>query len=196
MGGVLSEYEFRSKKRHEWSLTLAAKIKKPNGKEVEYHRMASLDPYYHNFLEGNTYRESCYQCPYSQPLRPGDITIGDFWGIENCYPELFDIRGVSCAIVNSFKGKEFWAQLSSVIESHQVRLDYIVNNNGNLREPTRRKSIRDHIYKNVNQKGFGSIPYDLPVRCRIIDTIKNYLPNKWRYAVKTFLKPIINFVRD
>lgn len=33
------------------------------------------------FLEGETYRDSCYECPYAKPERGADITIGDFWGV-------------------------------------------------------------------------------------------------------------------
>lgn len=34
-------------------------------------------------MESITYRESCYQCVFAQGERAGDITIGDFWGLQN-----------------------------------------------------------------------------------------------------------------
>ena len=185
--GEISSVEFRSKKRHQWSLTLNVKSKK--GGHIKNHlKIASLDPYYYNFLEGNTYRESCYTCPYSQSRRPGDVTIGDFWGIEYTHPELFDIRGVSCALVNTEKGRELWSGVAPGIEAKEVALGDIVDYNGNLKQPTMRKPVRDIVYRNLNEKGFESIPYELPMKSRIIDSIKNCIPNKWRYKIKTILK--------
>lgn len=185
--GELRSVEFRSKKRHQWSLTLNVTAKK-NGYTKEHLKIASLDPYYYNFLEGNTYRESCYTCPYSQDSRPGDITIGDFWGIENTHPELFDIRGVSCALVNSEKGRQLWAGIEPGLEATEVELGDIINFNGNLRQPTKRKPIRDIIYQALKEKGFEVIPYELSFKSRVIDSLKNYIPNVWRYRIKTLLK--------
>lgn len=194
-GGTLS-YDFRSKKRHQWSLTLEASTQTANGRVKEHIKIASLDPYYYNFLQGNTYRESCYTCPYAQSQRCGDITLGDFWGIEKTHPELFDINGVSCILVNSLKGREFWAQISSSIKSTRVDVCDIVNYNGNLRAPTRRPPIRDTIYKRIDKDGFAAIPYDLPRWNRFVDTVKNYIPNRWRNWMKVLLRPILRFVRD
>ena len=185
--GEISSVEFRSKKRHQWSLTLNVRTNN-DGRIQEHLKIASLDPYYYNFLEGNTYRESCYTCPYSQNSRPGDITIGDFWGIENIHPELFDIRGVSCALVNSEKGQNLWAGIESGLDATEVKLSDIINYYGNLRQPTKRKPIRDIVYQRLNEKGFEAIPYDLSLKSRAIDSLKNFIPNGWRYRIKTMLK--------
>lgn len=32
-------------------------------------------------------RPSCHECRYTNFNRPGDFTLGDFWGIEKSYPE-------------------------------------------------------------------------------------------------------------
>ena len=116
------------------------------------------------------------------------MTIGDFWGIENTHPELFDIRGVSCALVNSERGRELWAGIEPGLDATEVKLGDIINYNGNLRQPTKRKQIRDIVYRVLNENGYEAIPYDLPLKSRIIDSLKNYIPNVWRYKIKTMLK--------
>ena len=187
-GGKVTQIEFRSKKRHEWSLTLNVHTKKDNGGVKEHLMIGSLDPFYHNFLQGNTYRESCYTCAYSQEKRAGDITIGDFWGVENTHPELFDIRGLSCALVNSNRGHELWNMISPEIDFEEVNPSDIINYNGNLREPTKRPEVRDKIYKIVEGKGFDAIPYDLSLKSKIVDSIKNIIPNRYRYAIKKIVR--------
>ena len=60
--------------------------------------------YYQLFLNSYTYRENCYSCPYASEHRPGDITIGDFWGYEKIMPEIDESKGISLLNVNSSKG--------------------------------------------------------------------------------------------
>lgn len=36
------------------------------------------DLYYNTFIDGFTYRDSCFNCHYAKPERVSDITIGDF----------------------------------------------------------------------------------------------------------------------
>lgn len=187
-GGKVINYEFRSKRKHQWSLTLHADIEQSNGKLISIEKMASLDPFYYNFLSGSSYRESCYTCPYSQSNRPGDITLGDFWGVEKTNPELVDINGVSCVLINSEKGYEIWSRINSNITCKEVNIENIINNNGNLRAATSRPFNRDIIYRHLNDKGFDSIPYDISKKNFIIDSIKDYIPNYIRYKIKTITK--------
>lgn len=191
-GGKITEFEFRTKKRHQWSLTQRAVVEKSGGSKTEHLLMASLDPYYHNFLEGSDYRESCYQCPYSQTKRAGDITIGDFWGVEQTHPNLFDIDGVSCALVNSVKGKELWMLTLGKVSATEVDINDIINYNGNLRKPTKRLAVRDTIYKRVAEGGFDAIPYNLSIKSRIVDSIKNIVPNIIRYKIKMIVKKMLH----
>ena len=189
-GGVVTNYEFRSKRKHQWSLTLHADVKKANGKMKKVEQMASLDPFYHNFLASTTYRESCYTCPYSQSKRPGDITLGDFWGVEQTHPELFDIEGVSCALVNSKKGELLWTRMSHLLKHHQVKTEDIINFNGNLRTASHRPEVRDRIYAIVEKNGFEAMPCDLSKKAQIIDSIKDMIPNKYRSGLKMLVKKV------
>lgn len=71
-----------------------------------------IDSYIEIFRYDLALRASCAKCPYASIHRQGDITIGDFWGIQNHFPEMDDDRGVSALMLNSEKGKAFAEILS------------------------------------------------------------------------------------
>ena len=58
-----------------------------DGSQKERYFEPEESSYYQMFLNGYTYRKSCYFCPFASEYRQGDITIGDYWGIELVHPE-------------------------------------------------------------------------------------------------------------
>lgn len=53
-------------------------------------------------------RESCFNCNYKNTKRIADITIGDYWRIENNEKAFDDDKGVSFVLLNTDKGKCFF----------------------------------------------------------------------------------------
>lgn len=62
------------------------------------------------FSENVMLRPSCYYCPYSSLKRCSDLTIGDFWGIEQLDPEFSDNKGISMLLINTEKGRKLYEQ--------------------------------------------------------------------------------------
>lgn len=58
-------------------------------------------------------RPSCHACRFSNLVREGDITIGDFWGVEKLCPEYNVPNGASLMLLNSDKGKKSFDDISS-----------------------------------------------------------------------------------
>ena len=52
------------------------------------------------FVSNFSLRPSCYDCPAKSGKSGADITIGDFWGIENIYPDFDDDKGISLIFIN------------------------------------------------------------------------------------------------
>ena len=75
-----------------------------NDKTISISRMHREDAFMKLFLTDLILRPSCYQCPARGGKSQSDLTIADFWGIENIIPEYYDERGVGLLMVNSPKG--------------------------------------------------------------------------------------------
>lgn len=81
-------------------------------------------------------RPSCTVCRYASHHREGDITIGDFWGIENVLPELDDNKGVSSVMVNSLKGEAILEQIKGHMTLAECTQDQIAARQPNLSRPS------------------------------------------------------------
>ena len=85
-------------------------IKYANGEYKENH---NKNIYMKVFLSNLCLRESCYDCNFKKKNRDSDVTLADFWGINNIFPELDDDKGISLMIVNSKKGKKILDKIKS-----------------------------------------------------------------------------------
>lgn len=63
------------------------------------------DDYTKIFYDHEAMRPSCYHCCFTNLDRIGDLTLGDFWGVDTAHPEIYDEIGVSLILVNSKKGR-------------------------------------------------------------------------------------------
>lgn len=126
----LTHVQFRSKK-HSW---LRANSNKGFLYSVAGDDTLHEDPRFFDMFIRYNYivRPSCYSCCFSDTKRTSDITIADYWGIEDFAPNLYDPLGVSVVLVNTAKGNQLldMAQNSLISEqrpaqesiTHQKRL--------------------------------------------------------------------------
>lgn len=71
------------------------------------------DPYMRLFLSDVILRPSCYHCPAKGASRVSDLTLADFWGIQNVDPTMFDDKGTSLVLVHSAAGEQALALIRS-----------------------------------------------------------------------------------
>ncbi len=102
--------------------------------------------YYNGFMEGYIYRNNCYSCRYAGKERVGDITLGDFWGLNTEKDFDGDIKnGINVVLANTERGKELFSLLGDDILSWERSLDEAVAGNGQLRHPSK-NSINHKIF--------------------------------------------------
>ncbi len=113
----------------------------------------SVKPYADWFYREWSIRESCYQCPYTKMKRNSDLTIGDFWGIQQSMPHFFDPMGVSLLLLQSEEGQAVFKEIEQqlIIEESnekaclQPRLIF----------PANRPADRDRFWSDYEKKGIA-----------------------------------------
>lgn len=94
--------------------------------------------YYDTFIDGCTFRESCYTCLYAKPNRCSDITIGDFWGLQKDADEYLPNHtiGTSVLLPVSEKGKCLIQATSQRFNLVERTVNEAVKGNHQLRQPS------------------------------------------------------------
>lgn len=131
--GKITNFVFRAKKRkaeHSFSFILnrGKKQKVVSGYAFEF-------PYYYSFLDYTIFNDACYSCPYATNARIGDITLGDFWGIQRYNSSLDDREGVSMLAVNSEKGRKLFTFVQDSCILYPYEFSIAAKHNQSYNEP-------------------------------------------------------------
>ena len=94
----ITDINFRDKSKDGWGIVLSI----THNQQKSYY---DDNDYYTLFLKNATLRKNCYECEYNKLPRQGDMTIGDFWGIEKYSKKINDKLGTSVILINNAKGK-------------------------------------------------------------------------------------------
>jgi len=180
----LVAYEFRNKEKRGWDSNYKKIFE--NGKAR--YGSGKLDAFYKAFLQGEIYRESCYTCRYASMERVGDITLGDFWGIEKELPKFPADKGTSCVIINTQMGEDLFLQILPAMDTSSVALDAIKRHNHNLIMPTMRKNKRNSMYLNIDQIPFEKMDVYSQHHARFKDYISYKVPSNFKRTLKKLLK--------
>ncbi len=99
-GGAVTEVRFRDKGRgwkHGETLFLAAgQVFGASKRRESYMRL---------FLNNLSIRPCCGDCAFNNKRSLADITIGDYWGVDQQFPEFDDDLGVTLVFINTEKGR-------------------------------------------------------------------------------------------
>lgn len=151
---------FRNKKKYGWGSHIETiKMINPDGKNIEI----NSEIFKELFLGRYILRPGCYQCPYTSLQRPGDITIADFWGINNFLPELNDNKGISMVFINNIKGEKFFNKCKESTIYYKVKLENDFQRA--LCEPAKKPENRMQFWNDFFENGFSYI-------------VENYVSNK------------------
>jgi coenzyme F420-reducing hydrogenase beta subunit len=142
------------------------------------------DLFMKGFLQDVYLRPSCYSCKFKKINRVSDITVADFWGIENILPKMYDNKGTSLIVIHSEKGKQLFDELSKKMILNEVNLNEAIRYNLSMISSVKYNKKRNNFFVELNS-GKG-IVYLLSKYTRISFIIK--LKNKIKRGIKKLIK--------
>jgi len=187
------ENQFESKaikikfKAKEWGWhRFSMRVNFENGQEYckdRYH-----DLFFIGYLQsGNFTRPSCYECPFKGFPQKSDITLADFWGIENIDKTMDQDRGTSLVMVNSAKGQDLFDKIKYAIIWKQFTLN----------DARRGNPAMDMSLRNVGtdrEKFFNDLdkyPFDIVAKRNFpLPTFKNRVLSKIRSLKRIFARGV------
>ena len=166
--GRITYLTFKDKRNGWKSPTAYVKV---NGSE------RPLKDYVKVFYNRCALRPSCYECPYATTERKTDMTIGDFWHIEETIPDFYDPNGNSLFLIHTDRGEELF-------EKVRDNLDYRLSNTAqcwqaNLEAPTQKSEQRDVFWNDYQKKGidfvikkYGTVPMKAKVKNKLLKILR------------------------
>lgn len=132
---------------------LGTKIVFKNGKE--YFRTGNRDYFMSDYIvDGLTIRSSCTSCKFRCVPHRADITLGDFWGVENLYPQYNDEKGTSAVIVNTEKGDYLFGQIKNEMIVFEVSISDIKKGNFALYKSKEANTNKEAFFEELDNIGF------------------------------------------
>lgn len=140
------------------------------------------DSYMKSFLSECNIRPACYNCKFKKIHRCSDITLGDFWGIKETYPDMYNETGVSVVVVHSLKGERLFEKMKGSIVFKEVEYEKAIAYNPAYHSSVKENKNRNKFFKNLDK-------YDMNVLCKKYckGSLKARIINKVKRIVKKIL---------
>lgn len=185
------ERQFQSKavkikfKAKQWGWhNFSMRVNFANGKEYckdRYH-----DLFFIGYLQANLMtRPSCYQCHFKGFPQKADITLADFWGIENLDMTMDQDKGTSLVMVNSDKGMALFESIKDKVVWKEFTIKDARIGNPAMDDSLAPKenTVRKSFFADLDSKPFEEVAakYFPPVPSK---------KRKMVVTIKSFLRPI------
>jgi len=180
-GSKAAKIKFKAKKWgwHNFSI----RVNFENGKE--YCKDRSHDLFFIGYLQYRGFsRPSCYNCHFKNEIHNSDITLADFWGIENLDESMDQDCGTSLVLVNSDKGLNLLNKASKNLTIRQFSLSDVYAGNPALKNSVKQMdSTRDAFFRALDQMPFDKVA-------------SKYFPKpSWKFRLKESIRPLVNIYR-
>lgn len=145
-GVTTRKVAFRSKE-HSWRQFSVSFIFNNN---TTYNTNMNKNIFMRGFLQDLYLRPSCYDCKSKTLNRLSDLTIADFWGVENIVPEIDDDKGTSLVLVNSDKGEKIFEQLQDKMIFRKVDCEEAIKYNPPAIKSVNMNAKRDKFFYDLD----------------------------------------------
>ncbi|MCM1538732.1 MAG: SDR family NAD(P)-dependent oxidoreductase [bacterium] len=149
----LQRLEFKAKEPWGWHAGLNAYF--TDG--TKYSVPCESDPYFIAYLNSVSKNITCGSCTVNRLPRQGDLTMGDFWGIEHD-SEMNDKKGTSLVLINNEKAQRFFDDLKqSMKEVKEEPLQMALNGNHSIELPYSLNKNRNLFFEKFDELDFSSL---------------------------------------
>ena len=156
-------------------------------KENQIYISKDTDPFMCMFLRNYCLRPACYDC-HAKHYKKSDMTIADFWGIENVAPEMNDGRGTSLVITRTEKGQELFDSIKSELKWKEVSYEDGVKGNPSEYSSVARPQQRNTFFDDLEKMPFAKMEK------KYAADIKVSLARKVMRKIKRTIKKILRGV--
>lgn len=133
------------------------------------------------FLTDLILRPSCYQCPSKGGRSASDISIADYWSIQQVLPDFDDDKGISLVLINTSKGYTLYQSLD--VESRETKYEEAQDRNGGFKEFVPVHPKRSSFFKQLEYVDMMTL---------ISSTLKEPISRQIRQNLKKILRNWIN----
>lgn len=149
-GRSIKEVNFRDKSIHGWSTPATIYFKDGTMYDAAWNK----SPFYTAFW-GIMNRKCCGTCHYADLSRVGDITLGDFWKVQDWDPSCNDWKGTSLVIINTEHGKLLYSKIrEKLVLEKEAPIEMAVKHNGQLVKPQKTAPGRRFFFHHLKKDGF------------------------------------------
>ena len=120
------------------------------------------DRFMQGFIANLYLRPSCSNCEFRGIDRCSDITLGDYWGVWNHYPEFDDNGGTSLVMIHSKKGLEIWKGILNDFRTLEISNEQAVQYNPSIIENSISSPKRTVFFNGIYQ---GKSVSEMVKRC-------------------------------
>ena len=186
-GGRLKSINFRCKD-DSWTdfgmKEVLAEI--PQGEAKRLYISKDKDAYMQMFLRDYCLRPSCYDC-VAKKVKMADLTIADFWGINDVAPEMNDGNGTSLILIRTDKGMKEFETISSKLKLKEVAYEDGVRSNPAEYKSCRRPSQRDTFFEDMDVMKFEELEkkYASPIKSTFKSRVKRKIKNTIKATLRT-----------
>lgn len=100
-------------------------------------------------------RPSCYECPFTNLHRFGDVTLADGWGVKHALPGFDDGKGVSSILLNTEKGVNRFAAIAEQCQSKELAISSVMQIN--MQRATDRPKQYQRLHVIYHRDGFNAM---------------------------------------
>ena len=137
------------------------------------------------FLRDYCLRPLCYDCA-AKNVKRADLTVADFWGINDVAPEMNDGNGTSLILIRSDKGMKAFETISSNLKLKEVTYEEGVRCNPAEYKSCRRPPQRNTFFNDMETMEFEELEkkYASPIKVTFKSRVKRKIKNTIKSALR------------